>query len=315
MIEDEAFLRTILAQPDDMVARLAYADWLEDRADPRAEYLLLEAKLAGLAGDDSGIQTRMDELRAGLPPWWLAIVGGLHATTTEPDPKRIELVAQKLGRPVSYADHEGYERTITAAAVSGLHDSVAYVECRSQQRGAFLDINFYLRIRGSDGREMMQEVETYNPYFGCDVQFFDWFGDEALVIYREKRDTYICRFGVDSPVPAPSTGNGPRKAGGLGPRSAASEGATQTRADTAKLAGGEILRLNQSPTPLRNAIHRGTSQFMAIQHYWVLHGLQLGCWGYRETTVRRLTIPGFEELPPLSESEAAKLGLLPGKHW
>jgi uncharacterized protein (TIGR02996 family) len=254
--EDEAFLRTILAHPDDKVARLAYADWLEDRADPRAEYLLLEAKLAGLTGDDRSIRARLDELRAGLPPWWLAMVGGLHSTGSEPDPKRVELVAQKLGRLVSYVDGEGYERTITAAAVSGSHNSVAYVECRSQQRGSFLDIKFHLRIRGSDGCEPAWEVESYNPYFGCRVQFFEWFGDEALVIYCEKHDTYICRFGLDFPV-----------------------------------------------------------RFAAIQHYWVLNGRQLGYWRYRETTVRRLTIPGLEELQPLSDSEAAKRGLLPKKYW
>jgi uncharacterized protein (TIGR02996 family) len=259
MSEDEAFLRAILAQPDDMVARLAYADWLEDRADPRAEYLLLEAKLAKLSGADGSIRSRLDELRAALPSWWLAIVGGLNAMPTEPDPKRIDLVAQRLGRLVSYVDSEGYERTITAAAVSGLHDAVAYVECRSQQRGSFLDINFYLRIRGSDGREMMREVESYNPYFGCDVRFFEWFGDEALVIYEEKHDTYICRFGLDFPA-----------------------------------------------------------NFKVISSYWALNGCQLGYWHKRapETNVRRVTIPGIEELTPLSESGAAKLGLLPTrKYW
>ncbi len=36
---DEAFLRAILAYPEDDTPRLIYADWLEERGDPRAELL------------------------------------------------------------------------------------------------------------------------------------------------------------------------------------------------------------------------------------------------------------------------------------
>jgi uncharacterized protein (TIGR02996 family) len=38
-VGDEAFLRAILASPEDDVPRLIYADWLEERGDPRAELL------------------------------------------------------------------------------------------------------------------------------------------------------------------------------------------------------------------------------------------------------------------------------------
>jgi hypothetical protein len=77
---------------------------------------------------------------------------------------------------------------------------VAYVECRSQPRGNYLDINYHLRVRDGSGREAAWEVRSYNPYFGCNMQFLGWFGDAALGIYREKHDTYVCRFGLDSPA-------------------------------------------------------------------------------------------------------------------
>jgi uncharacterized protein (TIGR02996 family) len=38
-VRDEVFLREILASPEDETPRLIYADWLEERADPRAELL------------------------------------------------------------------------------------------------------------------------------------------------------------------------------------------------------------------------------------------------------------------------------------
>jgi uncharacterized protein (TIGR02996 family) len=39
MSEDAAFLRTVLASPEDATARLVYADWLDDRSDARAGLL------------------------------------------------------------------------------------------------------------------------------------------------------------------------------------------------------------------------------------------------------------------------------------
>ncbi len=56
MNEETAFLRAIDLNPDDRVVRLAYADWLDERGDPRAEYLRLSCRLA--------------EVRDGIDPKW-----------------------------------------------------------------------------------------------------------------------------------------------------------------------------------------------------------------------------------------------------
>ena len=44
--EDIAFQRAILANPADTTLKLVYADWLQDRADTRAEYVRLQLELA-----------------------------------------------------------------------------------------------------------------------------------------------------------------------------------------------------------------------------------------------------------------------------
>lgn len=42
MLAANAFLRTIVAEPDDPAPRLVYADWLEERGDPHAELIRLQ---------------------------------------------------------------------------------------------------------------------------------------------------------------------------------------------------------------------------------------------------------------------------------
>jgi uncharacterized protein (TIGR02996 family) len=44
MSEEAAFLAAITANPEDDTARLVYADWLQERNDPRAVYLRLEVR-------------------------------------------------------------------------------------------------------------------------------------------------------------------------------------------------------------------------------------------------------------------------------
>ena len=50
MTEDEAFIRAIVDSPGDDTPRLVYADWLDDRADPRGAYLRAERE--AVAADD-----------------------------------------------------------------------------------------------------------------------------------------------------------------------------------------------------------------------------------------------------------------------
>jgi uncharacterized protein (TIGR02996 family) len=77
MSDERPFIEAILADPNDEAPRLIYADWLEERGDPRGEYLRLDTVLARLPGDDmrrAGDLSRLKELRTGIDPEWAAVV-------------------------------------------------------------------------------------------------------------------------------------------------------------------------------------------------------------------------------------------------
>ena len=52
MTHDDAFLQDILANPDDDTPRLIYADWLEERGDPRGEFIRVQCRLARMSAGD-----------------------------------------------------------------------------------------------------------------------------------------------------------------------------------------------------------------------------------------------------------------------
>jgi uncharacterized protein (TIGR02996 family) len=52
MTQDDAFLDSIIENPDDNGLRLIYADWLEERGNPRAEFIRVQIELARLPDED-----------------------------------------------------------------------------------------------------------------------------------------------------------------------------------------------------------------------------------------------------------------------
>jgi uncharacterized protein (TIGR02996 family) len=74
VIEDEAFIRAIVDGPGDDTPRLVYADWLDDRADPRGPYLRAEMEWAKpwRSGERPADSTELCELARGLDPVWVA---------------------------------------------------------------------------------------------------------------------------------------------------------------------------------------------------------------------------------------------------
>src|SRR4051794_28526898 len=71
MNEEAGFIAALLAGPDDRTTLLVYADWLDERADPRAEYLRL---LAAEAPDVS----RTAELTRRLDFGWITLLKSRH---------------------------------------------------------------------------------------------------------------------------------------------------------------------------------------------------------------------------------------------
>ncbi len=75
---EQAFLREIAANPRDNTARLVYADWLDEKGDPRGEYLRVHCELSTLPPSDERYQSLLErehELQAECEPDWLRQVG------------------------------------------------------------------------------------------------------------------------------------------------------------------------------------------------------------------------------------------------
>jgi uncharacterized protein (TIGR02996 family) len=77
MGDDDSFLHAIKANPADDALRLVYADFLEERADPRADFLRLHLALKAAAPDHldrvAG-EHELSQLRKGCDAKWLAVV-------------------------------------------------------------------------------------------------------------------------------------------------------------------------------------------------------------------------------------------------
>jgi uncharacterized protein (TIGR02996 family) len=79
MTHEDAFLRAVLAEPDDDAPRLIYADWLEERNDPRGEFIRIQCELARIPADDprrKPLRAREQELEGRHRRAWL---GRLHS--------------------------------------------------------------------------------------------------------------------------------------------------------------------------------------------------------------------------------------------
>lgn len=110
-----------------------------------------------------------------------------------PNPERIGEAAHLLGRPVFFIEADGYECEIIGAATNTSGD-IAFVESRAKDVG-HIDVSIRIHLVEKSGGHRSADIESYNPFFGCDVRFFEWIGRTAVLIYREKHWTFACRFG------------------------------------------------------------------------------------------------------------------------
>lgn len=79
MSDESAFLKRIVAEPSADGPRLVYADWLDDRGDPRGEFIRLQCALARLPIDDparEGLTRREKQLTARHARDWAAGLAG-----------------------------------------------------------------------------------------------------------------------------------------------------------------------------------------------------------------------------------------------
>jgi len=72
--EDEAFIREIVGRPGDDLPRLVYADWLDERDDPRGTFLRAEVEWAMAKQMNGVFAFELNGLAEGLNQVWVARV-------------------------------------------------------------------------------------------------------------------------------------------------------------------------------------------------------------------------------------------------
>ncbi len=114
----------------------------------------------------------------------------------EPNPEEIARAARLLDREPFFTDEAGFECEIIAAAVHPDGKRLVYVESRAKEGKQFVDIAIKIHYVDVDGRNNAIDIESYNPFFGCDVGLIDWFNDQVtILVYREKHWTFVYRVG------------------------------------------------------------------------------------------------------------------------
>jgi hypothetical protein len=114
----------------------------------------------------------------------------------QPDPNQIAHAARLLQREPFFNDDVGFECEIIAAAVHPDEKRIVYVESRAKEGNQFVDITIKIHYVDADGQDNAIDIESYNPFFGCDVGLIEWFNDQvAIMVYREKHWTFVYRVG------------------------------------------------------------------------------------------------------------------------
>lgn len=117
----------------------------------------------------------------------------------DPDFEDVVEMLNKLSEAKTiYIDADDYEWRITAKVIDEQKRRVAWVEWRYKEGVGEREYhNYYLKARDESGKLIKWEIETYNPYFGCDTEFLEWMDDDLIFIYREKHDTFAVRINKD----------------------------------------------------------------------------------------------------------------------
>jgi uncharacterized protein (TIGR02996 family) len=155
MHEDFAFLRSVFYQPGDDVLRLVYADYLDERGDPRAEYLRLDVERRRpenrAADRQAALTEQLGKLARNLDSRW---VGCMAQVRDLPPGARLDLALVEDGKgliEVRGGDHD------TALLVEGKPVALNWDDCQGSV-GQYLV--FTGHTRGADyARQLAAFVE------------------------------------------------------------------------------------------------------------------------------------------------------------
>jgi uncharacterized protein (TIGR02996 family) len=146
--DDEAFIRAIVDAPGDDGPRLVYADWLDERGDPRGEYL--RAELAAVRGVGQGRD--LLSLANTLNPVWVCRISRWYGVCTD------WLQFADAGSPLTQEALRDLERRL------GTDLSSDYRAFLLNRNGGVLDcVPGSIRHRGNVPRRILGFFSAYPP--------------------------------------------------------------------------------------------------------------------------------------------------------
>ena len=121
-MEEQFFIQEILEHPDDDAPRLIYADWLEDRGDPRAEFIRIQCQLADPYDEEidrEELAWRLRRLEDEYEEQWADGIGQyvLSYTFRRGFIEYVEITAERF---VERADRLFHSNPITAVTIRGV---------------------------------------------------------------------------------------------------------------------------------------------------------------------------------------------------
>src|SRR5262245_3775519 len=136
MSTEQGLLRAILDEPDDDTHRLVYADWLEERGDPRAEFIRDQMALAGMEEWDvrrRAILERSDQFIRANHEKMVAPLSALGVTHCEFSRGFVHTVWLKLSTFLAQA-----ETLFSMAPIVGVRLTSDFLSIRPLARSSYL---------------------------------------------------------------------------------------------------------------------------------------------------------------------------------
>jgi uncharacterized protein (TIGR02996 family) len=187
MADEQAFLRTIRDHPGDEAPKLVYADWLDERGDPRGELIRLACEMNYIRRRLSTIPARIAELSHLVSEDWIIdVFGRFRVVLTSFPHGNMVPVAKAIHQVTDYSLRESKElaEVLPAVIVDGVPWDIAqrvcgfFAECASVRvepsgrtepfpRGApFAVQNFRIILRSHLNGAKLQTIKALRSLTG-----------------------------------------------------------------------------------------------------------------------------------------------------
>lgn len=151
MSEETAFLKAIQSRPGDDLTRLVFADWLDERDDPRGDFIRLHLALSAAAPDHADRvagEHELSHLRKGCDATWLAVIEPERVPQTDAN------AADRGCKCFYFGDGQRKRR----GSPPYLHAETQDTECDAWKR--LLDL---IEEAVADGREEFAPLREFTP--------------------------------------------------------------------------------------------------------------------------------------------------------